>query len=115
MRRPAWPPYLVALFALGAVVLALAVAGVDTPLRPVLTTLFFAVAPGAAIVPRLGVKPDPVLGLSLAVAISVAVSMAVAQTMVWAGSFSPVAAVVALLGVMAVAARPSFDREEAVR
>ncbi|MGH9223132.1 MAG: hypothetical protein ACRD2W_04970 [Acidimicrobiales bacterium] len=100
------PRHLLALFALGLVVLLLAVADVDTPVRPVLTLLFFALGPGAVVVPHLGVRADALMEASLAIGISVAVSMAVAQTMVWAGLFSPLAAVLAMLAFMAVAAPP---------
>jgi len=108
-----------ALFALGAVVLALSVLDVDTAARPVLTLAFFALGPGAAVLPRLGVHGDFLMEASLTLAISVAVTMAVAQAMVWTGVFSPTAATAFVLGVMAVAevGVPSRRRtaQEAVR
>jgi hypothetical protein len=103
------------LIVLGAVVLALAALDVQTPVRPLLTLVFFGVAPGAAIVPRLRLD-DPFLAASLVVGISVVVAMSVAMTMLWTGLSSPVLATAAVLAVTALAlATPTSKAEEASR
>ena len=104
-----------ALLALGLGVLALAVLDARTPLRPVLTLAFFCVAPGAAIVSRIGIR-EPLLAASLAIGISVVVTMATAMAMLWAGVSSPIAGAGAVLAVTAVAlaSRPPAHGAEEV-
>jgi uncharacterized membrane protein len=91
-----------ALLVIGLVVLGLAAFDLDSPVRPVLTLVFFGAAPGAAIVPRLRVD-DPLLAAALVLGVSVAVSMFVAMTMLWTGVSSPVLATAAVLVVTAFA------------
>ena len=108
--------HLPALFVLGIVVLLLAVTDFHTPLRPVLTLVFFAVAPGAAIVALLRLQADFLLEASLAIGISVVVSMVLAQVLLWTGLLSPLAAVLVVLTLVAVApAVPARTLEEASR
>ncbi|GAA3087017.1 MULTISPECIES: hypothetical protein [Streptosporangium] len=80
----------------GAVI---ALAGIDTPLRLVLTPLFLLVVPGAAVVGLLRDR-DPLAALSVGAAASLVVNVLLAVAMLSFGAWSPRAGVatIAVLG-----------------
>jgi hypothetical protein len=85
----------------GAVI---ALADIDTPLRPVLTTLFLLVVPAAAVVGLLRDR-DPLAVLTVGVAASLVVNVLLAQAMLAFDAWSPragVATVAVLAGFMYV-------------
>jgi uncharacterized membrane protein len=99
----------------GAMVLWLAATHTRTPVRPVLTLVFFATAPGIAVVSLLRPR-DVLLAASLVVAVSVAVTILIAQSMLWIHRWSPTAAVVVVLAlVLASTAAPLPGKSEAGR
>ncbi|MGH9276918.1 MAG: hypothetical protein ACRD12_02245 [Acidimicrobiales bacterium] len=89
-----------AVFALGALLLLLLAVDLRAPARPWLALALFAVGPGAAVTPHLGLHP-PALAASVAMGISLVTTVLIAQGMVWFGVFSPVAAVALVLALMA--------------
>ena len=68
-----------------------AVAGVHSPVRVAAALLLFCLGPGVALLPLL--KPrTAALELGLVVTLSLAVCAVLAQSMLWLGAWSPVAA-----------------------
>jgi hypothetical protein len=67
------------------------VAGLHSPVRVAAALALFCLAPGAAVLPLFGPRPAGV-ELGLVVGFSLAVCALVAQSMLWLGAWSPVAA-----------------------
>ena len=76
---------------------ATALAGVHSPLRVAAALLLFCLGPGVAILPLLGTR-TATLELGLVVTLSLATCAVLAQSMLWLGAWSPVAATCALAG-----------------
>jgi hypothetical protein len=90
------------LFGAGLFLLLLIAVNLETPLRALLALAFFSAGPGTAVVPHLRLR-DSALAASLAIALSLTATVLISQAMVWMHAFSPAAAVVVLLALMAVA------------
>lgn len=99
-RAQAWP---IAILLSAAAVGGLAVGGVGTPLRPIVTLGFLAVGPGLAIVRLLRIG-DFLTEIVLSVAFSLALSTLVAGTMLYAGLWSPGWSLGLLLAVSGIGA-----------
>ena len=74
-----------------------ALAGVHSPLRVAAALLLFCLGPGVALLPLLGAR-TPALELGLVVALSLATCAVLAQSMLWLGAWSPIAATCVLAG-----------------
>ncbi|WP_327090115.1 hypothetical protein OIE66_05710 [Nonomuraea sp. NBC_01738] len=94
--------WLLALACIAGAVIALA--NIQTPLRPLLISLFLLVVPGAAVVGLLRDR-DPLAALSVGAAASLVLNVLLAQGMLFFGVWSPragVATVAVLAGLMYV-------------
>jgi len=97
MRTDRLIPAVVVLGLTGLVV-ALASLEPRSPLRAATTVVFFLVAPGLAVVPLLGVR-DGFARYALIVAVSIAADMLVANSILYAGVWSPRLGMTALAGL----------------
>jgi uncharacterized membrane protein len=70
-------------------------AGLDSPLRPILAVAFFLAVPGWAVVAWLDLA-DALLAWTLAVGLSVAAGIIVAEMMLWTHQWSPLRSFIAL-------------------
>jgi hypothetical protein len=86
-----------------ALAVALAVAGVHSPLRVLVILWFVLVCPGMTIVRRLRIT-DPAAELTLALGLSVALATAVASIGLYSGLWSPAATLAVLVVITLVAA-----------
>jgi hypothetical protein len=68
-----------------------ALAGVHSPVRVAATLLLFCLAPGAALLPLLSPR-SAALELGLVIVLSLAAGAVLAQSMLWLGAWSPLAA-----------------------
>jgi uncharacterized membrane protein len=84
----------------GLAALAAVLGGTGAPVQPVLVLWFVLVCPGMALVGLLR-PPSVILAGTLSVAVSCALAVVVAQAMLFAGTWSPVTGLLALVALTA--------------
>jgi hypothetical protein len=96
MLRSIWWPIIIIASAIGAGLTM--VGNIGLPIRPIITFWFLLICPGMAFVRLLHIE-ERLTELTLAIALSIATDTIVAETMLYAGVWSPQWGLVVLIGI----------------